>query len=168
MGERRGRGRTPWWRGRFVRWVLMPYLALRVVAYVVYHFHPRPVIDRVTRFNRDVLNPAMLRRAGGPHWYAARLEHVGRRSGRAYATPVVAAPVHGGLAVPLPYGTDVDWLRNALAAGRAVVVLGGVPHEVSDPVVMTSAAIAPQLSARWRLASRLWGYTHWLRVSTTS
>src|SRR4051812_10622879 len=31
------------------------------------------------------------------HWYAARLEHVGRRSGRAYAMPVVARRVPGGL-----------------------------------------------------------------------
>ena len=38
--------------------------------------------DAVRRFNRRWLNPVMLRMAGRPNWYAARLEHVGRRSGR--------------------------------------------------------------------------------------
>lgn len=166
MGARARRGHTPWWRGRFVRWVLLPFLALRVISYVVIRTHPDPVIDGMRAFNKRVLNPAMLALAGRRHWYAARLEHVGRRSGRGYATPVVAVPVEGGFAIPLPYGTDVDWLHNVLEAGGATVVLGGQRHRVTDPVVMASALIQPQLSPRWRLATRLYGFNNWLRVTT--
>lgn len=164
MGARARGKRTPWWRGRFVRWVLLPFLALRLVSYVVIRTHPEPVIDGMRAFNKRVLNPAMLALAGRRHWYAARLEHVGRRSGHRYATPVVAVPVQGGFAIPLPYGTDVDWLRNVLAAGGATVVYAGERHLVSDPVVMASDLIQPQLSPRWRLATRLYGFSHWLRV----
>ncbi len=85
--------------------------------------------------NKRWLNPAMLYLAGRPHWYASRVEHVGRRSGRPYATPVVAVPVEGGLVIPLPYGPDVDWCRNLRAAGGGTVVRQGRRHTVSAPVV---------------------------------
>src|SRR3954452_3417920 len=47
----------------------------------------------------------------------ALVRHVGRRSGRAYATPLVVARVAGGFVVELTYGPDVDWYRNITAAG---------------------------------------------------
>jgi hypothetical protein len=40
------------------------------------------------------------------------------RSGKDYATPVVADHVGDGIILPLPYGTGVDWLSSVLAAGR--------------------------------------------------
>ena len=49
-------------------------------------------------------------------------------------------PVEGGFAIPLPYGDEVDWLRNVLAAGEATVVLDGVRHRVTQPVVVPSDA----------------------------
>jgi len=38
--------------------------------------------------------------------------HVGRRSGRTYATPLVVAYVPGGFVIELTYGPDADWYRN--------------------------------------------------------
>jgi hypothetical protein len=82
----------------------MPLVAMRVVWIIMFRTRPRPVIDWVRRFNRTLLNPVMLRMAGHQLFCAARLEHRGRRSGKAYATPLVAVPVAGGYAIPLPYG----------------------------------------------------------------
>ena len=81
-----------------------------------------PLKNAVRVFNKHVLNPAMLTLAGRKHWYAAVIRHTGRRSGKSYATPVVADRVADGFILPLPYGTGVDWLRNVLAAGSATIV----------------------------------------------
>jgi deazaflavin-dependent oxidoreductase (nitroreductase family) len=97
-----------------------------------------------------VLNPAMLTMAGRRHWYAAALHHVGRRTGRTYATPVVAVPVDAGFIVPLPYGEGVDWLRNATAAGRATIQFQGESYEVGAPVLLDAAQALPVLDERHR------------------
>ena len=80
------------------------------------------VRDEVRAFNKRLLNPAMMKLAGRRHWYAAVIRHKGRRSGREYATPVVAVPVAAdAFIIPLPYGEGVDWLKNVLAAKRATL-----------------------------------------------
>ena len=104
----------------------------------------------------------MLRMAGRPNWYAARLEHVGRRSGRLYATPVVAKPVTGGYAVPLPYGRHVDWLRNLEAAGRARLQVDGQLYRVANPRIVPLAEIETQLPAFYRRTSRRRMIPEWL------
>ena len=38
--------------------------------------------------------------------------------------------------IPLPYGTDVDWLRNLLAADQAVVDFEGRSFRVDEPAVV--------------------------------
>lgn len=102
-------------------------------------------------FNKHVLNPAMLHLAGRKHFYAGVIRHTGRRSGKRYTTPVVILPApDGGFVIPLPYGREVDWLRNVLAAGRATVTVGGETHDAADPEVIDAAAAAPLLSERRR------------------
>lgn len=81
--------------------------------------------DAVRIFNKHVLNPLMLNLAGRKHWYASVIRHTGRRSAKIYATPVVADRVPDGFILPLPYGTDVDWLRNLLASGEAALTAVG-------------------------------------------
>jgi deazaflavin-dependent oxidoreductase (nitroreductase family) len=123
-----------------------------------------PVRDRVRALNKRVLNPAMMRLAGRRHWYAAVIRHVGRRSGKSYATPVVAERIEGGFLVPLPYGTGVDWLRNVLATGRATVVAGGRTYEVVAPEVLDAAAALPLVAPARRRAWRLFRIENFLRV----
>ncbi|MFJ9371346.1 nitroreductase family deazaflavin-dependent oxidoreductase [Nocardia sp. NPDC101769] len=129
---------------------------------------PRPELDRdaIRRFNKRVLNPVMLRLAGRRHWYAAVIRHTGRRSGKAYATPIVAEPVADGFIIPLPYGTQVDWLRNVLARGRATLQRQGVIYDVADPRVIDSATAAPQLPAAHRRTYRSVGVDNYLHVRT--
>jgi deazaflavin-dependent oxidoreductase (nitroreductase family) len=73
--------------------------------------------DRVRRLNRERWNPIALRSAGKHSSGFAALTHLGRRSGRAYTTPVRAIPFGDGFVIPLPYGADTDWCRNVRAAG---------------------------------------------------
>lgn len=105
-----------------------------------------PLAEAVRTVNRYALNPLMVHLAGRRHWYAARLEHVGRRSGHPYATPLVAHRVPGGFAVPLPYGSGVDWLRNLMAAGRAELTVKGVAYTVTAPRTVPSVELAGSLA----------------------
>ena len=85
--------------------------------------------------NKYVTNPLVLRFAGRSG-LTATVHHLGRRSGTPYATPVIAHQSDEGVIIPLPYGTDVDWLRNLLAAGQAVVDLAGRSLRVDEPAVV--------------------------------
>ena len=126
------------------------------------------VRDAVREFNKHVLNPVMLTLAGRPYWYAARLEHVGRRSGRTYATPVVASELPGGFVVPLPYGTGVDWLRNLQAAGSATLVVHGRRYALTEPEVYRTCNIYPELPSREQIRSRLWRIDHFVKVAAAA
>lgn len=106
--------------------------------------------EAVRRFNKHALNPVMRHLAGRRHFYASRLEHLGRRSGRAYTTPLVARPVPGGFALALPYGRDVDWCRNLLAAGRGVLDTDGARHEVAAPRIVGADEVVGDLTPAWR------------------
>jgi deazaflavin-dependent oxidoreductase (nitroreductase family) len=90
----------------------------------------------LTWYHKHVTNPVMVRFFSGRSAHAALLHHVGRRSGRAYATPVTAHRSEDTIIVPLPYGTDVDWLRNLRAAGEGVVKLEGRSFTVDAPEVV--------------------------------
>ncbi len=148
---------------RFLRWIVWTLAIYGILRWVVPKlFVNQRVRDAVRRFNRRWLNPAMLRMAGRRHWYAARLEHLGRRSGRVYATPVVAKPLAGAFAVPLPYGRRVDWLRNVEAAGRAWLQVDGERYRVADPRIVRLAEIETHLPAYYRRSSRRSMIPEWL------
>jgi len=121
--------------------------------------------DAVRQFNKRLFNPVVLRVAGRRYWYAAVVRHTGRRSGTAYATPVVADAIRGGFLVPLPYGRDVDWLRNVLAAGQATLVVHGHSYPVTRPRGVPAAEALPLLTGGAARRRRLWRTEHFLRVT---
>jgi len=122
------------------------------------------VRDAVREFNKHVLNPVMMQLAGHKHWYAAIIRHTGRRSGKSYATPVVADRVTDGFILPLPYGTGVDWLRNVLAAGKATVTVSGQTYDVVEPEIIDAATASPQLSPRRRRAFARFGIDNFVKI----
>jgi len=97
--------------------------------------NPR-VIGLLTWYHKHVTNPVMVRFVSGRSAHAALLHHVGRRSGKAYATPLTAHRSEDTIIVPLPYGTKIDWLRNLQAAGQGVVKLEGRSFTVDEPEVV--------------------------------
>jgi len=125
---------------------------------------PRRPRRRLRTFNKHILNPMMLTLAGRRHWYAAALHHTGRRSGRPYTTPVVAQPVPDGFVIPLPYGAQVDWLRNVLAAGHASIDVRGRRYIIMNPQIVDAAAVFPLLPIRLQRTWRRFHIEQYLRV----
>lgn len=78
------------------------------------------------------------------------LEHVGRRSGKPYRTPVnvFRTEVDGkpGVAILLTYGPDRDWLKNLTAAGGGRLRTRGKTVGVADPRVVSKAEAAAHVS----------------------
>jgi deazaflavin-dependent oxidoreductase (nitroreductase family) len=94
-------------------------------------------IDKVRYFNKRVTNRITMNFAGRRVY--AVVKHIGRRSGSAYSTPVLAVPTESGFVIPLPYGEKVDWCCNVLAAGGCTMQWQGKTHtlvqsRLVDPV----------------------------------
>ncbi len=106
------------------------------------------VLDTVRVLQKHVLNPVMKIVAGQKYWYAGVIEHTGRRSGKKYSTPVVIDRVSDGFIIPLPFGTEVDWLRNVLAAGDATLRVHGETCHAVEPEIIDAATAYQQLSPR--------------------
>ena len=92
--------------------------------------------EKLIRFNKQTLNPATLKIAGRRSSIYAALKHVGRRSGRAYMTPVVAKPLGDGFVIPLPYDAGVDWCRNVLAAGVCTLIWNEQEYTLEQPEII--------------------------------
>lgn len=73
---------------------------------------------------------APLARSG--HGPFSLIRHVGRKSGRTYETPVILVGVDEGFIAELTYGENVNWYRNAVAAGGCVVVHRGRQYRVTQ------------------------------------
>ena len=89
----------------------------------------------VARFNRKVTNPiarALVTRV--PGW--GLIVHRGRRSGRAYCTPVAVFRRPDGVVVALTYGPGAEWVQNVLAAGGAVLERGDRRTRLVNPRVV--------------------------------
>lgn len=96
-----------------------------------------PVPHAVRRFNKRVTNP-LLRHLVGHGWFV-EIEHVGRRSGTTFRTPLMAFRDGSTVTVALTYGPDVDWLRNVRAAGGARMHVGAALVTLGPARTLTEA-----------------------------
>jgi deazaflavin-dependent oxidoreductase (nitroreductase family) len=103
----------------------------------------------LARFNRYVTNPIQRIWAG---WAPTMgiLEHVGRKSGKPYRTPLSVFSTDEGVAIMLTYGPDRDWLKNIVSAGSCRMRRYGKTIELSDPRVMPKAEAAQSVKGVWR------------------
>ena len=104
----------------------------------------------VARFNMDVTSPVQRLWAGHLPGFGI-LEHVGRKSGKAYRTPLNVFPTDDGVAVLLTYGPDRDWLKNITAAGSAELRHMGKTIKLTSPRVMPKAEAAAHVTGFWRV-----------------
>ncbi len=112
----------------------------------------------LARFNRHVTNPIQRMWAGWAPTFAI-IEHVGRRSGKPYRTPVTVfkANIDGkpGVAVLLTYGPDRDWLKNLTAAGGGRMRHYGKTFDIADPQVVSKAEAATHVASGAGVFARL-------------
>jgi deazaflavin-dependent oxidoreductase (nitroreductase family) len=91
---------------------------------------------QVARFNRVVTNRISSLVAGWMPGFGI-VEHTGRRSGRAYRTPVNVFRAPDGYVIALTYGSDTDWVKNVVEAGGCSLMVRGRRVRLSDPRIVT-------------------------------
>ena len=79
-----------------------------------------PLLRSVARFNRKYANP-VIRLFAGSFGPLTLVTHRGRRTGRAFATPVMSFATDDGLVIGVVYGPSSDWVKNVLASARVEV-----------------------------------------------
>ena len=98
----------------------------------------------LAKINRWAFNPRQVRKGSYPV-----VEHVGRKSGKPYATPLDAFPTKTGYVLVARYGPESDWVRNILAAGTATLRVGTEKHELVSPrLVFQDEALGALVSAQ--------------------
>ena len=78
------------------------------------------------------------------------LEHIGRRSGKTYRTPLTVFGTPDGVAILLSYGPDRDWLKNITATGGARMKRHGKTVRLVEPRVVSADEAGAQLEGIWR------------------
>jgi deazaflavin-dependent oxidoreductase (nitroreductase family) len=136
------------------------------VLAVVIGFRARApwAMDVLRWLTKFVFNPRFMRTAGRPGAYAGIIEHRGRVSGTTYRTPVGIRKTDDGFVIALPYDTRPDWIRNVLAAGRAIVTVEGETAEVESPEVLPISWAMPFFSERDQ--KKMGAITRCLRLRT--
>lgn len=115
----------------------------------------RVQVPRVMRrVNREFTNP-LVRTFAGVVPPLAVVDHVGRKSGRSYRTPVLAFRLAQGYVTPLPYGIDTDWCLNVLKAGECTLETTGRKATLTNPRVVEAEVALPLLPALLRPGLRL-------------
>ena len=99
----------------------------------------RGPLQNALRLFTKTMRPLALRSAGQQGTATSVVRHVGRRSGRAYQTPVTVARHDDSFLIALPYGDRTDWLKNVIAAGSATITADGRSYEVERPEVIPMA-----------------------------
>ncbi|SRX94733.1 hypothetical protein MSP7336_02994 [Mycobacterium shimoidei] len=119
----------------------------------------------VAKFNRRVTNPAA--RSITP-WLPGlcTLEHVGRKSGRRYRTPLLVFPTPDGFIFLIGYGPKSDWVKNVLAGGHAALHRRGSSIALVNPRVVSKAEGAAIVSGPSGMFYRLFPYNEAAMVLT--
>jgi deazaflavin-dependent oxidoreductase (nitroreductase family) len=112
-----------------------------------------------------ILNPIILKLAGSRYLpFFAVVYHVGRRSGRRYATPTNARRTADGFMVPLTFGEGSDWFRNVQAAGGCVIRWKGIDYPVVAPELVDRATAQAAFAPLERLLIPLIGVKQFVRL----
>ena len=122
---------------------------------------------RLIRALARVVNPLVLRIAGRRHMpIVGIVHHRGRKTGRAYATPLGVRPAPGGrFLMPLTFSDASHWYQNIRAAGWCVITYRGADHTVARPTVVDRATAGPAYPRYERLALRLIGVNEFVLLT---
>jgi deazaflavin-dependent oxidoreductase (nitroreductase family) len=113
---------------------------------------------------KHTLNPLTRRMAKSHFGPFALVQHVGRRSGKPYETPIIVAPVADGFVIELTYGPGVDWYKNVRAAGGCVLVRHGRAYTIERLEPLDTAAGLAAFPRPQRTILRLLRRRHFERM----
>ena len=110
----------------------------------------------LARFNRSVTNRilGLIPRRISPF---AIVHHVGRNTGKHYATLAAAFATPTGFVLTPTYGPEADWVRNVLAAGAFPLERKGTNYPLINARLIPRTEAWPHLPAPVRIAMRLMG-----------
>ena len=99
----------------------------------------------------DTVNPWLMERGipGSSKAEIATLEHVGRKSGTTYFTPVHPTIHEDTVLIPAPLGVGSQWARNVVDAGRARLQFHEMLYELDGPELITvseAGLVPPQVA----------------------
>jgi deazaflavin-dependent oxidoreductase (nitroreductase family) len=119
----------------------------------------------VAKFNRRITNPLALGFAG---WMPTLgiLEHVGRKSGKRYRTPLNVFDTSDGYVILIGYGLESNWVKNVMAGGPATIRKHGKTVAVAEPRVISKAEGASLVTPRSRPFYRVFPYNQAALVVT--
>lgn len=122
----------------------------------------RTGVRTLLKYTLNPLTRKLARTTFGPF---AIIQHVGRRSGKAYETPIIVGPINNGFVIELTYGPDVDWYKNVLAAGGCTIIWHGRDYLINrvDPLDVQTGRSAFPLPAQMIL--RLLRRTHFSKMT---
>jgi len=113
----------------------------------------------------QVMNPLAMRLAAtGLLSVWGVVHHTGRKSGRAFSTPIALGAKADFFFVPLPWGPGTDWCRNLVAANGGEIRYRGRDYRVTDPQVVTMEVARPAFPGPIRLILPLVGIKSFLRL----
>jgi deazaflavin-dependent oxidoreductase (nitroreductase family) len=92
------------------------------------------------------------------------LTHIGRKTGRIYHTPINVFRRGDQYLFFLTYGSDVQWVKNVLAAGSCSVESRGRVVELVEPELITDPELRPAPPHVRFVERRIAGVTQYLRM----
>jgi deazaflavin-dependent oxidoreductase (nitroreductase family) len=103
---------------------------------------------KLRKFNRAITNRLTKLFAG--NLFYALVTHVGRKTGKEYSTPVLAALKNETIFVPLPYGADTDWFLNIQATGKCTIKIHRKSYSCINPEIVEKTTALPAFSIMLR------------------
>jgi deazaflavin-dependent oxidoreductase (nitroreductase family) len=94
----------------------------------------------------------------------AILTHRGRTTGRTYRTPINVFRRGADYLIFLTYGSDVQWVKNVLAAGSCSIETRGRVVDLVEPELITDPELRPASPHVRFLERRIAGVTQYLRM----
>jgi deazaflavin-dependent oxidoreductase (nitroreductase family) len=96
------------------------------------------------------------------------LTHRGRKTGNPYRTPINVFRRGDAYYFFLTYGSDVQWVKNVLAAGACSLETRGRVVELVEPELITDPELRPAPRAVRFVERRIAGVTQYLRMRAAS
>jgi deazaflavin-dependent oxidoreductase (nitroreductase family) len=153
-------------RINWLRIIILNLLVASIGFAIVKRLREHPYNQR--EINKRYLNPLMAKTAGRRTSTQGLIHHVGRKSGRSYETPIQAIPIPNGFVIPLPYGSDVDWCRNLLAAQSGTLQWHGETYHLVAPEIVATTSILAELQPFQRTIMRLLKVEHTLKMQMST